>query len=32
MCKGENKKKFRMLKEIGLKQHGKRLTYDSPVK
>jgi hypothetical protein len=28
MCKGENKRKFRMLKEIGLKQHGRKLTYD----
>lgn len=33
MCKrGENKRKFRMLKDIGLRQHGRRLVYDEPIK
>ena len=26
--KGENKRRFRMLKEIGLRQHGRRLSCD----
>jgi hypothetical protein len=32
MCKGDGKKRYRMLKEIGLKQHGRKLTYDGVVK